>query len=161
MSEKDTLIDRLEELVPSLLSVAQAKGNIPNDLAYDAIQDIAVGLLARSPTFRDQQHFKAYITKVFYYRILDRVKISGKFTSLDSLSEESVSPSQEKMTYVREILELIKKLPAKQKEVMLRVIQGKSDTTIAGEINVSPATVRSHKRFARGTLANLLAEEEG
>ena len=98
MSEKDTLIARLEELVPFLLSVAQAKGNIPNDLAYDVIQDIAVGLLARSPTFRDQQHFKAYITRVFYYRILDRVKISGKFTSLDNLSEESVSPSQEKMT---------------------------------------------------------------
>lgn len=153
---REQLIKWIEKVGPILFQRMERKHKIQNDLISDIFQDIMVGLLANPRKFRDQKHFEAYFTKVFYFRLIDNLNFTKKFFQLQHVNEQSDLPSQEQTALLREVIGFIDELPIMQKKVMVRVVEGKSDETISKELKINRNTVRSHKRYARINLTNYL-----
>lgn len=153
--ERERFVEWWKEVEPRIIRVGRRMLG-SQDAGRDLAQDLALVVLSRSSDFRDKSHFEAWLLTRARWLALDRLKLHRRTESLDYQAEASAEADQEQALAVSEILQLVSRLPAKQRLVFLRSLEGFSNSGIAAQLGISEATVRSHKRHARYWLASRL-----
>lgn len=147
------------ETEPKLLKVAMHYSR-SSDTAEEVVQDIAVLALGNLSRFATAGDFRRWAYVKIYWLVLDAYR-GLKEQSLERTTEKAVPPTQEQELILQDIKRLIPKLPSRQQAVILGMLEGKSTETIARGLQVTEATVRSLRRFARNRLVTLLEREGG
>jgi RNA polymerase sigma factor (sigma-70 family) len=141
----------------ALVNIATQRYRVSDSLARDIVQEVAIIALTKLPTSVDnEQKFYKWAKIVLYRRFIDWLRKSRRKAPLDEINELSIKPNQEAALFYRETLELVQKLPEKQKAVMMQLLEGKTTLTIAKNLKMSPKTVRSNLRHARTRLSELI-----
>ena len=148
------------ELEPEMLRAARRYGSSIND-PDDVVQDLAVLALKHDYKFSEKEDFKRWAFARIHWLLLDRLR-ARRGVSVEMLPELTLpeGPNQEKEVIADEILQLVRTLPKRQLNVIWRTIQGHSVESIAKEMGISEATVRSLRRFGRSHFAMLLAKKD-
>lgn len=145
-----------------LLSIARKSYSIPEDIAAELVQEVAILVLRKlPPTVTNEDIFKSWVKTTLRHRIIDWFRKNRKSSIyLERIIEPSVNSNQEGVLLYKEILETIDRLPPVQKAVLQMVATGKSFKKIAEELQMSVTTVRSNLRYARANLNKLLELQE-
>lgn len=140
------------------------------DQAEDVLQDVAILALRASETlgFRDKESFEQWLYRHARWKFLDHLRFGSRMRQPDvgaTTGADSATPFQEpdqetKVMLSRVLDTALRRLPQRQLTVMRLYLLGFSSQEIAEQLAISPATARSHLRFARNRLAKLLKEQE-
>lgn len=122
--------------------------------AEDAVQDALVDAWRRLGTLREPAAFSAWLQRVVLRRCLGRVRRRRLWLPLAAAPEPAAERHPEAALDVERLLAA---LAPRQRAVMhLTVVEGMSDSEIATLMEITPASVRSHRRRARRRLGQLL-----
>lgn len=119
--------------------------------AEDCTEDVFVKVLTGDFTFNDETHEKKWLTVTAINLCKDRLKHwwRKQVTSIDEepeLSDRNAAP-------IDETLEIVRKLPAKYKDVIyLHYYMDYKTDEIAAMLKKPPSTIRNHLREARELL---------
>lgn len=130
----------------------------PQD-AEDCAEDVFVKAMTAEPAFENERHERAWLTTTAMNLCKDRLKHwwRHKVTPLEEAPEQA-APQEED---TGEVLEAVKSLPAKYKEVVwLYYYEGYQTEEIAKMLKRPPSTVRNQLRSARGKLKIWLGGED-
>lgn len=133
--------------------------------ASDLEQDLVCLAWQKRNEFMGFEHFRRWALQRARWRALDRLG-SGSvlhevLASGDHVPDAlALPPAQESHVALKELAGAIQRLPPKQKAALIGTIEGKSEESLAQELAVSPATVRSLRRFARARLVELFFGKE-
>jgi RNA polymerase sigma-70 factor, ECF subfamily len=149
---------------PDLLKILGRYTTSPNS-AEDLEQDLAFIAWQQRTRFTDFDHFRWWALKRARGIALDQLRANRRaqkfFSQLAERREETtVGTPQEYLFALREIDDVLEQLPAQQRRVIRGLFEGKTDSTLAKELNVREATIRSLKRFGRDRLQSILEERE-
>lgn len=146
---------RLDEAVPDVLAWCRRLGG-PKVDAEDAAQDVLLTAFTRLDSLRDPAAFHAWL-----YGITRRVLAAHRRRAwvrrwVPGLPIEAVDrgpdpcASAELSELSCEVQTLLERLPAAQREVLvLRDVEGRSDSEVAELLGVPIGTVKSRSRLAR------------
>lgn len=115
--------------------------------AEDALQDVFVKYLEKSPVFSDERHEEAWLIRVTINRSLDIVRHRGRrgFAPLDENTDLPDTPDEG----VGEILAAVNDLPPKYKSViLLHCLEEKTVEQTALALGISVSAVKM--RLVRG-----------
>ncbi len=139
--------------------------------ARDLLHDLFLELWRSLPRYRARADipFTAWIYKIARRMLADfwRTKQRRKIISLDALiaagrEPQAIGSPGDSRLEVREILDLITKLPLKEHEIVtLRYLEGMSHTEIASILNLKPAHVRQLAHRALKKLRSWLENPPG
>lgn len=161
MSQWNEFVNWWVIIEPELLRTAR-RYNISAEAARDVVQDVAVLSIRDYARFTNQHDFRQWVHARLHWLLLDEVRENrAKAVETSEIAlEHSIPPTQEKDLIISEIQRLVDQLPKRQRAAMIGMLEGRSPTTIAREMNVEVATVRSLQRFAKKRLVQLLTEQE-
>lgn len=161
MSQWNEFVDWWVAVEPELLRTAR-RYNITAEAAKDVIQDVAVLSIRRHEQFTNKHDFHEWVHARLHWFLLDEIRAikSRAVETPDSSLVRSVPPSQEKDLILGEIWRLVDQLPKRQRAAILGMLEGRSPKSIAHELEVEVATVRSLQRFAKKRLVSLLTKRE-
>ena len=147
------------EVEPRLLQAARRYR--PYDVARDLVQDVAVLAVTNQDRFTQAEDFFRWARARLHWLLLDRFDAERRrpTVSAEKAPEPAVASTQEQDLMAREIRSLIEELPGRQQAVLRGIIEGRSTSEIAAELQVTEATVRSLRRFGCRALAILLGAE--
>ena len=132
------------------------------DAARELVQDIAVLALRNLTRFTSDKEFYSWANARLHWLALDELRIrKSRHPGPGRPTPQFTEPRQEQDLLIRELLGFIEKLPSRQREALLGMLEGKPNETIARNLEISEATVRSLQRFARKRLITLLGEKGG
>ena len=158
MSHRQTFLKWWAEVEPELIKASRRYGTTPDDAA-DAVQDIALLALKNYQRFNEKSNFKKWALARLHWRTLDNLRRISTYEPIDP--EEVAAPVEETQSdNVDDLMQLLGQLPKRQKQVILMTIEGHSTTAIAQKMDITEATVRSLRRFAKGYLARVAANKE-
>lgn len=137
----------------TLLRIACTRLAQPAD-AEDAVQETFLRLMTKAPTFRDDEHEKAWLIRTTIHIACDmRKAAASKHLPLeDDVPAEAESSSQ--------LLSAVRSLPEKYASVLhLHYYEGYSIKEIAKLLVLPAATVGTRLSRARAQLGRILKEE--
>jgi RNA polymerase sigma-70 factor (ECF subfamily) len=127
--------------------------------AEDAVQDAMIAGWRALGGLRDEGTFPAWLRRIVLRKCLRRARWS-RWTVLPEPGPDPAGPGNPERRL--EILEILSNLAPRQRAVLhLTVVEGMSDTEIAGLLSMTAATGRAHRRRAREKIERLLAEGRG
>ena len=147
------------ELEPRLLAVARRYGTSRED-SLDIVQDLAVLAIQNHQRFTEKEAFRRWAFARLHWLSLDRRRLAVRDTDLSEAHIPAVDARQDNKVLVQEVVDLIERLPTRQREVVMMTMQGHSPAAIAEKMKITPATIRSLLRYGRNHLAALLAKKE-
>ena len=160
MSRRQTFLLWWAELEPELIKASRRYGTSPND-AEDAVQDVALLALENYSRFNEKSEFRKWALARLHWRTLDNLRrISRQVTIDPEALATSVEETHSHDVDVDKLTQLIRQLPERQQRVILMTIEGYSAKAIAQKMDITEATVRSLRRFAKSHLARLAASKE-
>lgn len=141
-----------------------------DSVAEDIVQDVFMGILRLKRTFADELQLRSYLYASVRNKALDHLKhksVEQEFLakSLDDThaSAYSLSIHGEEEFFSEEVyrrlFELVDSLPPRQREVFLKLMEGKKLREIADELNISFETVRTQKARGLNTLRKQMNPE--
>jgi len=134
--------------------VQLARSVVGEGEAEDAVQDALVTAWHRLGSLRDPAAFPAWIGRVVLHGCLRRIRRRRPWLPLALVPEPRADSDPENALDVERCLLV---LAPRQRAVMhLTVVEGMSDAEIAVLMDITPASVRSHRRRARERLSHLL-----
>lgn len=145
----------VETYSPMLLRAALTRVSTPAD-AEDAVQDVFLRLLTRTPCFRDREHEKAWLLRT----TLNRASDLRRRRRDDAPLEEAASAAVESPDY-GPLLSAVRSLPEGYSAVIhLYYYEGYSIQEIARLLALPVPTVGTRLARGRERLRKLLKEEE-
>ena len=144
-----TYSDRLYRLSLSML------GNAAD--AEDAVSEVMLKYMLKSPEFQDEEHRKAWLLRTTTNQCRDMLRHRNRrrHVPLEEVAEEVADPGD------RLFLEILQQLPYKYRAVMLLVYgEGYTSSEAAEILHISPAAVRKRLQTGREKL-KLAMKEEG
>jgi RNA polymerase sigma-70 factor (ECF subfamily) len=137
--------DRLVRLARSVVGELEAE---------DAVQDGLVAAWGRLTSLADPDRFDAWVNRIVFRRCLRANRRQRGRVSLDAVPEAGIGGDPATSLSASQLLS---RLAPRQRAVLhLTVVEGMTDTEIAPVLGITPASVRSHRRRARETIARLL-----
>lgn len=150
-------------------SLVVTSTQITNDIevAYDIVQDFFTNLLEQQPLFANMSHLKAYFYNSVRNRSVSWVrheKVINAHTEqiihdmryqLDSNDEDGFYTEE----IYRQLFIAVDKLPERQRDVFLLAMQGKSNSAIAQELNISVETVKTLKKRGKQKLRDTISPQ--
>lgn len=137
------------------------------DQAEDILQDVAVLALRASEKqeLQDEESFKQWLYRHTRWKFMDHLRRRSRQRRADAEDSTGATPfqgpDQETVARLKRVLDTaLHRLPERQLTVMRLALLGFSSQEIAERLEIKPATARSHLRFARNRLAELLKEQE-
>lgn len=122
--------------------------------AEDAVQDALVAAWRHLASLREPGAFSAWLARVVLRSCFKRARRERPWLPLDDAPEPHAATDPGDALDVERLLAA---LAPRQRAVMhLTVVEGMSDSEIAGVLEISAAGVRSHRRRARESLSHLL-----
>jgi RNA polymerase sigma-70 factor (ECF subfamily) len=122
--------------------------------AEDAVQEAFIASWRGLPRLTRAEAFGSWLARIVFRRCLRLARRRLATVSLEAAPEECTSSDPVSAVAVEEILA---RLAPRQRAVLhLTVVEGMSDTEIAGLLGITAAGVRSHRRRARESVARLL-----
>jgi len=148
----------LEQAYPILeRTVRRVGGTVEVD---DILQEILLHLLEQKSRFTSFEMFIAYARQLARWRSIDSLRRHARETAIGGLEEleryssgaggQNAEQALEASDYIASRLAT---LPPREREVMVRTLQGETPDEIAHTLALAPATVRSFQRRARYHLA--------
>ncbi len=133
----------------------------------DARDAAAEAMFSAYQGWAEIEHPRAYVRKVAY-RIATQQRRRDRERTLRSIRGGMTTPEQtdpysileDRMDALRRLVELLKKVPDKQRLVLVWHLDGFTNTEIAHHLHMSPATVASHLRHAKNRIRGLLQTSE-
>lgn len=161
MSQWNEFVSWWVAVEPELLRTAR-RYNIKAEAARDVVQDVAVIAIRDHEKFTNQHDFQKWVHARLHWLLLDEARANRARTveTSDATLDHSIPPTQEEDLIISEIWRLVNQLPKRQRAAIIGMLEGRSPTTIARELNVEVATVRSLQRYAKQKLVQLLTEQE-
>lgn len=153
-----------EELVRRYASLAVGAAlRVTRDpaLAEDAAQEAFWKAYRALPRYREESHFGAWLRKIAVRCALDLVRRRRPEVGLEAAEKHLVERREEKRHDDRNRLErALGRISALDREIVLGLsAEGRSVAEIAGELSMTPTTVRVRAHRARKRLARILTEE--
>lgn len=123
--------------------------------AEDILQDTLLQFLKASPSFKSDEHEKAWLLRVAANLCKNRLEYN-RLRASDELDEELVAEQREDLSFV---WEAVKSLPTQYRETIhLFYYEGCSTAQIASILNMKESTVRSSLHRGRAKLKEILKE---
>lgn len=130
----------------------------------DARDAAAEAMFSAYQGWAEIEHPRAYVRKVAY-RFAAKQRRRDRERTLRSILGGMTTPEQDDpysllddtMDANRRLVELLKQVPDKQRQVLVWSLDGFTNTEIAHHLHMSPATVASHLRHARNRVRRLLS----
>jgi len=122
--------------------------------AEDAVQDGLVAAWGRLGSLADPDRFDAWVSRIVFRRCLRATRRQRGRVSLEAVPETFTTCDPEVSLSA---WQLLSRLAPHQRAVLhLTVVEGMTDAEIAPLLAITPASVRSHRRRARESVARLL-----
>lgn len=134
--------------------VSFARSVVGDGAAEDAVQDALVTAWGKLGHLRDSSAFSAWVRRMVLRQCLRRKRSWRNLLPMAAAREPvfEIDPNAE-----LDLQRCLKALAPRQRAVMyLTVVEGRSDRDIGALMEISAASVRSHRRRARRTLNHLL-----
>ena len=123
--------------------------------AEDILQETMIRLVQKAPKFENEVHEKAWLFQVAGNLSKNRIAYNA-IRKTDELAEELVAEKREDLSFV---WEAVKKLPARQREIIhLFYYEGYSTVEIGKILKQKETTVRSDLHRGREKLKEILKE---
>ncbi len=132
--------------------------------ADDVIQQVAYSALLRirgeQPYFNDADHLARWSAMAARWLIIDQLRFcqrTSRFRRLLSAKRpmyETATPQSHQMA--SELYRLVESLPDRQREALLGKVRGEPTESTAARMGITPAAVRSLRRFATKRIAEQL-----
>ena len=139
-------------------SLALLAGDITRSAsaAEDLVEEVFVSLLRRRVNFASQQALTCYLYNAVRNRAINYVRNNNNSGIDVELLEEEFTPysiTDDADTFDAEkvlakIMEEIEKMPKRQREIFLMVMEGRKNAEIAHAMNISETTVKTQKMRA-------------
>lgn len=122
----------------------------------DAFQDIFLKLFEKCPSFRDDEHLKAWLIRC---TINHCKNIRGTYWNRNKVSIDNIVMPTNNIEQDREVIRFVMQLPNKYRNVIyLYYFEGYPTKDIAKILNTKDATVRTRLKRGREMLKNSLIE---
>lgn len=136
------------------------------DSARDLVQDISILAIRNIDRLHSREEFQKWAFRRLWWFILDarifrKREVQYDPGILDQEIRYSNPPNQEYELLIKEITELIKKLPPMQQNILQGILMGFSTKELGKYYEIKEGSVRSLYRFAREGLIRLLDQEQG
>lgn len=121
-------------------------------IAEDIVQDAFSNIWERHLSFESELSARSYLYSTVHHLCLDTRKHQGvvaEFESQVSGDASLTTPDDEEMDkdeVLRRVLEMIDRMPVRQREVFLHLMEGKKAKEIAEMMNISENTVKMQKK---------------
>ncbi|MEM1181588.1 MAG: sigma-70 family RNA polymerase sigma factor [Acidobacteriota bacterium] len=136
--------------------VGLARTVVGDATAEDVVQDALVVAWDRLASLRDIESFSPWLTRIVMRRCLHRRRSWRDWLPLSAAVEPSARPDLDSGLDLERCL---RGLAPRQRAVMaLSVVEGQSDGEIAEILDITAASVRSHRRRARERLRRTMAD---
>lgn len=135
--------------------VRLARSIVGDSVAEDAVQDGLITAWSRLGTLRDVEAFSAWVTRIVLRQCLRHKRRWRELLPIGTAAEPMVeiSPNAE-----IDLERCLRRLAPRQRAVMfLTVVEGRTDSEIADLMQITAASVRSHRRRARQRLSKLFS----
>lgn len=137
-------------------------------IAEEIVQDTFVKTWQKRNTFQSQGTLKAYLYNSVRNGSISHLRhaqversrieaIEREFTEMETDEVGELLIHREEI--YRQLLQAIEALPAKQREIFLLSVQGKTSAEIAAEMGISPDTVKKQRQRGLARLRELLPPE--
>ncbi|MEW6367383.1 MAG: sigma-70 family RNA polymerase sigma factor [Acidobacteriota bacterium] len=137
--------ERLVRLSRSIVGEAEAE---------DLVQEGLIAAWRAMKSLRNPEGFDAWVARIVFRRCLRRARGFRRFLPMDSIPERSSLGNAEEQLG---IWQLLSRLAPRQRAVLhLTIVEGMTDSEIAGSLGIKAASVRAHRRRAKDRLAQLL-----
>ena len=122
------------------------------DEAEDVVQEAFAILWNRQPLFPTMNHVRAWLYNTVRHTAIDRLRHSQverayakgfKDFDIDDTTQEEMLFEEE---VLRQLFEEIDRLPARQREVFLCMMEGRKNREIAEVLQISEETVKIHRK---------------
>ncbi len=137
-------------------------------VAEDIVQEVFINILKLKRSFNDEIQLRSYLYTGVRNRALDHqkhVSVRQNYISkahedpqeyhLNAFGEEEFFSEE----IYRRLYELVDTLPERQREVFIKLMEGKKMSQIAEEMNISFETVRTQKHRGLNTLRKQMNNE--
>ncbi|MEO1367593.1 MAG: RNA polymerase sigma factor [Acidobacteriota bacterium] len=136
--------------------VALARTVLGDLTAEDAVQDALVAAWGRLPELRNLRAFSPWITRIVLRHCLRRRRSWRDWLPISAVAEPSMRIDPDSGLDLERCL---RRLAPRQRAVMyLSVVEGQSDREIAEVLEITAASVRSHRRRAREQLRRTVGD---
>jgi RNA polymerase sigma factor (sigma-70 family) len=126
------------------------------DAAYDIAQEVAIAAYRDFDCFNNFKVFHKWVKVRTRWLALDELRyrkhevLFSEFKHIENVEQADAEPSNfPEDNHRRALIEAIKKLPNRQKQVVIKKLNGSTNTEIAEELGIEPSTVRSLFRHAQ------------
>ncbi len=135
--------------------VRLARSVVGESESEDAVQDALISAWRSLGGLKDPATFSAWLGRIVVRKCLRKAR--GRTPDLPLTREvEGAVPGEQGRSY--EVVEIFAALAPRQRAVLhLSVVEGMTDTEIAGLLSMRAATVRAHRRRAREKIERLMA----
>jgi len=163
--EEEALAALVSQYASTLYRVAFSVLRNPSD-AEDAVQETFLRVLRHRNGLGEIRDHRVWLIRIVWNIVLDRKRRAKTRPETDDVSELarvlpatglSAEESAAAAQHHAHVLELVERLPAKEREVLvLSAFQELSSVEIAGVLGATESTVRSRLFRARNLMADLL-----
>lgn len=127
--------------------------------AEDVVQDSLIAAWRRLGALREDGAFLGWTMRIVFRASLRRARRRALWRPLSRLFEPP-DPREDPSAGAGTVDRLLARLAPRQRAVMhLTVVEEMTDREIGAALGIEPASVRSHRRRARGQLQRMLAGE--
>ncbi len=155
--KQDSLAQAYDKYADMLYRLALSHTGRRED-AEDAVQDVFMKYIASSPSFRDDEHERAWLVRVTVNRCHDLVR-KGKIRTHESLDDITEVASEE--SPAEEILKTLHELPETYRTaITLHHLEGFSVEEVSAILSISLSAVKMRLSRGRELLKNILTDEE-
>lgn len=128
-------------------------------LAEDIVQELFIAIWESSKTYNSLVGLRSYLYEAVLHRCADYQKhqlVEEKYTEYLANEQKLEDDTLQEEEIYRELYVAINNLPDREKEVLLLALEGKSNQEIAGQLDLSVLTVKTHKKNAYSHLRKRL-----
>jgi len=137
--------------------VSLARSVVGDVDAEDAVQDGLLVAWRKLGNLRDPEALAPWVTRIVVRTCLRRARRSRRLVPIEEIPEPSAPTEKRRALDVERLLRL---LAPRQRVVMhLTVVEEMTDGEISRTLGITAASVRSHRRRARGRLQQILQGE--
>lgn len=156
--------DELAAALPSLQRYAEALTRARYD-ADDLVQDTIERALINQHLHVETRSIRPWLHTIAYHLFIDRIRRRKRQTRIEGIAIDDMEafgagaapPRQIDHRFLREVQQLINRLPPENRKILLTVgLEGHSHAYAAASFNVPPGTVRSRLWRSRSALSNVV-----
>ena len=126
--------------------------------AQDILQNVYVKILEGRAEFQNKSSFKTWLFSVIRFTAIDQVRGRMQFESLENIEIQTMDSAGSFEDYYRSLLQ---RLPKRQSEVLLLSFYHEMTLEeIAGVLEISIGSVRTHYSRGKDAIRTIIANEE-